>query len=1529
LPQVAGYELLGELGRGGMGVVYKARQKNLNRLVALKMLLAGAQADSRDQVRFLAEAEAVAHLEHANIVQIHEIGKHAGLPFLSLEYVPGGNLAQKLTGTPQQPAEAARLIETLARAVHFAHGNGIVHRDLKPSNILLSDGLPGGPDGTDAGGSPTGLQASSLRGTPKITDFGLAKRLEGHSNLTQSGAILGTPSYMAPEQAEAKKQVGPAADVYALGAILYELLTGRPPFRATTPLDTLLQVLSDEPAPPRQLQSRVPRDLETICLKCLQKDPRRRYASAEALADDLHRYLHDQPILARPVGRLERSWRWCRRNPGVASLLGVIAVCVVVAGLLLNQERTQTLDSLARARKAEEDKNAQLKRTATAERERTRQLAAAYLEQARARRFSHQAGQHFQSLKALTEAGKIARDLGLGADKLAELRNEAIASMVLTDVRPAQRLADIYFTNYGTGFQKAAAFDPRWENYARAESEGPITIRRVADDRPIARLGGLGGVAYILLFSPDGRYLAAKYFQRDRPINYVVWDWKRGKEVMRQPCWLAAQPALDFAFTPDSRHVILGGRRDGTVGCCDLASGKETRSLKVGGAPWTLALNPDGRRLAVALGEEVTVRDIETGAALAPAWRVPGNPWHLAWNPTGDLLAAGAGDGRIHLLDTDTYQERGALEGHEATVVKVAFHPDGNLLASFGWDSSTLFWDMGTGKILLRLQGDFLEFSPDGRWFASKNGSKLLTWEITRGIGYRTLIQRSGNINCLQFSPKERLLVSGGNDGLRVWDPQTGRLAKWLRAGPVPGAVFHPAGDRLFTTGFGGLYQWPFQARHEKTGPLLRLGPAEVVHAGGWSQDGISLDGKGHKLVGFLGTPVVLDLRKGSAPVSLRGHVSARYVAISPDGRWAATATFKGKLVKIRDLARGAGRPPVKSLPGDDRAPIAFSPDGRWLVVEDGDAGLRSFYHVGSWDLARKERIDPGDMGGLAFTRDGRLMTVRLQNGRQIGLVDPGTGREWATLVPVNAPSLWGISLSPDGSFLAAAADRVIHLWDLGAVRRKLDAMGLDWDLPAYEPAAPQDARPWTVKADPGPLAFKRIPEGRVVAFTPPARRRSATPQQIAGWIRQLDSGEANIRRRAEQALAAVGPPALAALTEAAGTGTAAVKKRAAAVSDQIAIQTALAPVRISLKLKDVPIAEAVKALATQAGISLDYRPEKRHLFGTPRKKITLELDGVPFWEALDRLCESAGLVHSRTYTVNGYALRLVKGPPAPRGRVAYAGPFRLEAKNLNYQRTLGLGSMDGVLSERLTLDVSQMGTRGNAILAMSRSRVLEARDETGQSLRSTSPLSAGFFRSGNMGLPFWEERESLSLQVPSKRGGQLKDLKGVLLVEAMVRRQDLVTVAELPRARGKTFQGANGVRITILDVRRQYGQVSVNLTITGPAKWTFDVNRQNFELLDTQGRRHRCFNPFLGSRPRRQLRPDDLAWVGTAVCVGFPANLPWSLLASADQRTSGEWTGQIFFLPGLNATPAGLTFFSFERVRTELPFEFHDLPLP
>jgi hypothetical protein len=473
VPCVRGYDLLGKLGQGGMGAVYKAHHLRLNRVIALKVVGDAPNARPADLVRFRQEAEMIARVQHPNIVQIHEVGEYPGGSYLALEYVDGPALDRHVNATPQPPRQAAQLVEALARAVHYAHARGVIHRDLKPANVLLT-----------------------AAGTPKITDFGLARHIELESGLTTAGAIMGTPSYMAPEQVDGQlRQIGPHTDTYALGAILYECLTGRPPFKAATVLDTLAQVRHQDPLPPHRLLDSNSRtclaDLETICLKCLEKEPQRRYASAAALADDLARYLAGEPITARPVGPAGQAWRWARRNPGWAAMLAAVTglLLVIVVGSSLMYLR------LDRALRASEE-------------ERWVTLVA----HARASSRSRAKGQRFEGLAAVRQALQLPVPPG---HSLAELRNEAIACLVLPDVEPAGD----WWEGSPPG-TTAIVFDPTFARYARADQDGNVTVGRVADDTVIH--------SWQVPRSPDWHELA---FSPRRPVPAAPPRARRSMEA--------------------------------------------------------------------------------------------------------------------------------------------------------------------------------------------------------------------------------------------------------------------------------------------------------------------------------------------------------------------------------------------------------------------------------------------------------------------------------------------------------------------------------------------------------------------------------------------------------------------------------------------------------------------------------------------------------------------------------------------------------------------------------------------------------------------------------------------------------------------------------------------------------------------------------------------------------------------------------------------------------------------------------------
>ena len=426
------YEILREIACGGMGVVFQARQVSLNRIVALKMILAGQFANDTDVKRFYSEAQAAANLDHPGIVPIYEVGVHEGHHYFSMGFIEGQSLAQKLSESPLSPRESAEMIRRVSEAIDYAHQQGVIHRDLKPANVLVD-----------------------RKGNPRVTDFGLAKRLDGDSQLTRSGQIMGTPSYMSPEQASGKRGVvGPAADVYALGATLYALLIGRPPFQASTPMDTVLQVMGEEPVPPRRLNASIPIDLETICLKCLQKEPGKRYARAEALGDDLRRYLAGEPILARPVGKAERAWRWCRRNPVVAALVGTVGLLLIVLSLGSGAAAIRLRQLLTRSEEAE-----------TKARDR---LAESLVKQAELGRGAHRSGQRFDGLDYLTEAVAI--------DPTDQARDGVIACLGLPDLRKSKYIPAPPGSRFGLAVDpdRAALYARR----PRPTSDCPILGRR-------------------------------------------------------------------------------------------------------------------------------------------------------------------------------------------------------------------------------------------------------------------------------------------------------------------------------------------------------------------------------------------------------------------------------------------------------------------------------------------------------------------------------------------------------------------------------------------------------------------------------------------------------------------------------------------------------------------------------------------------------------------------------------------------------------------------------------------------------------------------------------------------------------------------------------------------------------------------------------------------------------------------------------------------------------------------------------------
>jgi WD40 repeat protein/predicted Ser/Thr protein kinase len=1016
LPVIDGYEIGELLGRGGMGLVFRAEHKGLKRPVALKIILSGAHAGTEERARFRTEAEAVARLHHAGIVQIYDVGEQAGCPYLALEFVGGGSLAEQLHGTPMAPRRAAELIRDLAEAVQHAHEQGIVHRDLKPGNVLLSDS-----------------------GVAKITDFGLAKLVDAERGHTRTGAVLGSPSYMAPEQAAGKARIiGPAADIYALGAILYELLTGRPPFLGASFLDTLDLVRSHEPAPPHALQPNVPLDLATICLKCLRKEPGKRYLSAVALAEDLGRFLSGRPVRARPVSRGERLWRWCRREPAQAALLasGIFAALVLAVGTPLaafwwRQQRNDARLNEQRAQVAEQD----VRNT----------LWDSYLSQVELGRLSKQVGQRFQGLEVLKSAAQIRRSPAV--------RNAAIGCLALADLKVIRQWP------WPMSSDLLAGFDAKLERYAyKDDARFRIIIRRVADDRVLLELPAPGVRAWIskLRFSPDGRHLGIVYtFLDDSPPQAFVWD------LTRQACLLEGVRAgsdSGLEFSPDSGRVALV-RSDGSISIYTLPGGQEQRRLEKSCRASSVAFEPSGRRLAVSSWEErlVEIRDLARDGQVDARFVHRGNVYVSAWRGDGKLLATACNDKNAYLWDVSTQRQLAALTGHLASVPNVTFNHTGNMLATASWDGTTKLWDAVTGANLLTAQGYCLNFSQDDAHLSYLTGPELGIWQVggsreCRALDCGRVVGPGEEDNgpwSLDFSSDGRLLAAAGSDGVRLWEMPSGRQVEHLATGASGFASFAPGGTSLITYGQPGLQRWPIRRDQATTriGPLVLQAPTNArLCKASMSESGDT--------IAYLDIAneqtVIIDAQVASKKVVLKGLAREIDVAMSPDGRWVAVGNFRTQTTGARvwDVRTGTQ---VWQLPHTDQwsetCMVRFSPDGQWLVTAEQDKFR--LWRVGTWapgPVIRRDRLESG-VGPTAFSRDSRLLALA-QATSIVALVEPATGREIARLSVPDPQFVTALCFGPNADLLAVAMNnRVVRVWDLRSIRQQLRQMNIDWDL--------------------------------------------------------------------------------------------------------------------------------------------------------------------------------------------------------------------------------------------------------------------------------------------------------------------------------------------------------------------------------------------------------------------------------------------------------------------------------------------------
>ncbi|MBY0513884.1 MAG: protein kinase, partial [Gemmataceae bacterium] len=788
-PVVPGYDVRDELGRGGMGVVYRAVHLKLNRAVALKVARADDRADPRHLLRFLAEAEAAAAVKHPHVVGVYDSGAAGGRPYLAMELCPGGTLADRLKASGRlDPRDAAALVGKLAGAVQACHDAGIVHRDLKPANVLF-----------DAAGEP------------KVTDFGLVKRGLG-SDLTATQAVMGTPAYMTPEQATGgAKFVGPAADIYALGTVLYECLTGARPFDGPDTLVLLKRIAEDPPEPPRKRVPSIPRDIELVCLRCLEKAPADRYPTAAALADDLRRFAAGEPVSVRPAGVVERTYKWARRKPTVAALYaaalaGAVLVAVATAiGLLWR-------DAEAARRTAEAERGRAEAAQGEAERARDQiageqgKTAAALSDAESARDLLRQEREKL-ALSEYARTMEVAHQEALG-------NNVAGAMALLEGTRPDLRGWEWHYVHKLCNGQQGTLpgrYGGRWSpDGSRLLTYGRNGIAQVYDTRTWAVSTTLTGhakegVSWGAL-SPDGSKVASF---GERTVR--VWDLSTGAEL------LALKGHNEAAYAVWSgdggRLASIGG--DDTVRVWDARTGTEVRAIRVlkPKEDNRVTLSPDGSNLATNTHRDPTVRvwDTRSGTLQATLQGHTDSVVEAVWSPDGRRFTTASHDTTVRVWDAKTWAEVAVLRGHTGFVWSAVWSPDGARLATASEDGTARVWEARSGGGLFVLSGHTralseIAWSPDGlRLLTASWDGTARVWDAKTGTEVVALRGHASGVGSASWSPDGRRVATSSDDGtVRVWDSgaEPRQVVLQGHQGVVQKAAWSPDRSRVATTSF-------------------------------------------------------------------------------------------------------------------------------------------------------------------------------------------------------------------------------------------------------------------------------------------------------------------------------------------------------------------------------------------------------------------------------------------------------------------------------------------------------------------------------------------------------------------------------------------------------------------------------------------------------------------------------------------------------------------------------------------------------